>query len=90
MKKLGKKQLTLNLLQPLVSIPLELSDWGLVLKSGGRELEYTFDSNDGNEERAGIATLLKRLSDLGIAYKDLNTRETSLEEIFVDLVRDRK
>jgi ABC-2 type transport system ATP-binding protein len=87
MKKLGKKQLTLNLLEPLVSIPLELSDWRLALKAGGHELEYTFD---GNEERTGIPALLKRLSDLGIGFKDLNTRQSSLEDIFVSLVSERK
>jgi ABC-2 type transport system ATP-binding protein len=87
MKKLGKKQLTLNLLEPLVSIPLGLSDWRLALKAAGHELEYTFNAN---EERTGIATLLERLSDLGIAYKDLNTRQSSLEDIFVSLVSDRK
>ena len=83
MKKLGKKQLTLNLLKPLSSIPLELSDWRLVLKGGGCELEYTFD---GHEERTRISTLLKRLNDLGIGFKDLNTRQSSLEDIFVSLV----
>jgi len=87
MKKLGKKQLTLNLLEPLASIPLELSDWRLALKAAGHELEYTFD---GHEERTGIATLLKRLSDLGIGFKDLNTQQSSLEDIFVSLVSDRK
>jgi len=87
MKKLGKKQLTLNLLEPLASIPLELSDWRLALRADGHELEYTFD---GNEERAGIPALLKRLSDLGIGFKDLNTRQSSLEDIFVSLVSDRK
>jgi ABC-2 type transport system ATP-binding protein len=87
MKKLGKKQLILNLLEPLASLPLELSDWRLVLKAGGCELEYTFD---GHEERTGIPTLLKRLSDLGIGFKDLNTRQSSLEDIFVSLVSDRK
>ena len=86
MKKLGKKQLTLNLLVPLAAIPSELSDWRLVLKAGGCELEYTFN---GNEERTGIPTLLKRLSDLGIGFKDLNTRQSSLEDIFVSLVSDR-
>jgi ABC-2 type transport system ATP-binding protein len=86
MKKLGKKQLTLNLLVPLAAIPSELSDWRLVLKAGGCELEYTFN---GNEERAGIPTLIKRLSDLGIGFKDLNTRQSSLEDIFVSLVSDR-
>jgi ABC-2 type transport system ATP-binding protein len=87
MKKLGKKQLTLNLLEPLASIPLELGDWRLALKAGGSELEYTFD---GHDERAGIPSLLKRLSDLGIGFKDLNTHQSSLEEIFVSLVSDRK
>ena len=86
MKKLGKKQLTLNLLVPLAAIPAELSDWRLVLKAGGCELEYTFN---GNEERTGIPTLIKRLSDLGIGFKDLNTRQSSLEDIFVSLVSDR-
>jgi ABC-2 type transport system ATP-binding protein len=87
MKKLGKKQLTLNLLHPLVAIPVELSDWRLALKADGHELEYTFD---GNEERAGIPALLKRLSDLEIGFKDLNTRQSSLEDIFVSLVSERK
>ncbi len=86
MKKLGKKQLTLNLLEPLVAIPPELSDWRLALNAGGTELEYTFDAA---EERAGIPALLQRLSDLGIRFKDLNTRQSSLEDIFVSLVSDR-
>ena len=87
MKKLGKKQLTLNLLEPLASIPFELSDWRLALKSNGTELEYTFD---GKEERTGVPALLKRLNEMGIQFKDLNTRQSSLEDIFVDLVSDRK
>jgi ABC-2 type transport system ATP-binding protein len=87
MKKLGKKQLTLNLLEPLAAIPLELSDWRLALKAAGHELEYTFD---GNEESTGVPALLKRMSDLGIGFKDLNTRQSSLEDIFVSLVSDRK
>ncbi len=87
MKKLGKKQLTLHLLEPLASIPLDLSDWRLVLKAGGQELEYTFN---GNEEHTGIPALLKRLSEMGIGFKDLNTRQSSLEDIFVSLVSDRK
>ena len=87
MKKLGKKQLTLNLLEPLASIPLELSDWRLALKNNGSELEYTFD---GREERTGVPTLLKQLNEMGIQFKDLNTRQSSLEDIFVDLVSDRK
>jgi ABC-2 type transport system ATP-binding protein len=87
MKKLGKKELTLHLLEPLISIPLELSDWRLALKAAGHELEYTFD---GNEESTGVPALLKRLSDLGIGFKDLNTRQSSLEDIFVSLVSKRK
>jgi ABC-2 type transport system ATP-binding protein len=87
MKKLGKKQLTLNLAQPLASIPVELSDWRLALKAGGHELEYTFDSNG---ERRSIPNLLERLSALGIGFKDLNTRQSTLEEIFVSLVEERK
>jgi ABC-2 type transport system ATP-binding protein len=87
MKKLGKKQLTLNLLAPLAAIPPELSAWRLTLNTAGADLEYTFDAA---EERAGIPALLQRLSDLGIGFKDLNTRQSSLEDIFVSLVSDRK
>ena len=87
MKKLGKKQLTLQLLEPLRSVPAGLSDWRLMLNNNGCELEYTFD---GGEERTGVPTLLKRLSEMGIEFKDLNTRQSSLEDIFVDLVSDRK
>jgi ABC-2 type transport system ATP-binding protein len=86
MKKLGKKQLTLNLLEPLAAVPLELSDWRLALKNNGHELEYTFD---GSDERTGIPSLLKRLNEMGIEFKDLNTRQSSLEDIFVDLVSER-
>ena len=86
MKKLGKRQLTLCLQVPMTSIPTDLDDWHLTLKTDGNELEYTFDAN---EERKGIASLLRRMSDLGIGFKDLNTRESSLEEIFVSLVSDR-
>jgi ABC-2 type transport system ATP-binding protein len=71
----------------LASVPLELSDWRLMLKNNGCELEYTFD---GSEERTGVPMLLKRLSEMGIEFKDLNTRQSSLEDIFVDLVSDRK
>ena len=85
MKKLGKKQLTLHLLEPLASIPLELSDWRLALKADGGELEYTFDAH---EERT-IPALLRRLDELGVAFKDLHTRQSSLEDIFVSLVSER-
>ena len=86
MKKLGKKQLTLNLLAPLAKLPPELDAWHVALTAGGTELEYTFDAA---EERADIPALLQRLSDLGIRFKDLNTRQSSLEDIFVSLVSDR-
>ena len=86
MRKLGKKQLTLNLLEPLAALPPELSDWHLTLNAGGTELDYIFDAA---EERAGIPALLQRMSDLGIRFKDLNTRQSSLEDIFVSLVSDR-
>ncbi len=86
MKKLGKKQLTLNLLEPLAAIPPELGDWRLALNAGGSELEYTFEAD---QERAGIPALLRRMSDLGIGFKDLNTRQSSLEDIFVSLVSHR-
>jgi ABC-2 type transport system ATP-binding protein len=86
-EKLGKRQLTLKLQEPMHSVPSQLFDWPVTLKSQGYELEYSFDTNDG---RADIPGLLRRLSDLGIAFKDLNTRESSLEEIFVSLVSERK
>ncbi|MEX0960294.1 MAG: ABC transporter ATP-binding protein [Burkholderiales bacterium] len=87
MKKLGKKQLTLHLHEPLVSVPPELDGWGLALKNEGSELEYTFNAT---EEGTVIPKLLKRIGDLGIDFHDLNTRQSSLEEIFVDLVSARK
>ena len=86
MKKLGKKQLTLHLQEPLAEIPAALSEWRLALKNGGDELEYTFDAG---ESRVGIASLLRRLGELGIVYKDLNTSQSSLEDIFVSLVSER-
>ena len=85
MKKLGKKQLTLNLQEPMTTLPPELSDWALTLKADGAELEYVFDAN---AERTGVPSLLRKLSDMGIGFKDLNTRQSSLEDIFVGLVHD--
>lgn len=87
MKKLGKKTLTLNLAEPMAAIPEGLSDWKLRIKADGNELEYEFDAN---AERTGVPSLLRRMSDLGIGFKDLHTRQSSLEEIFVGLVSDRK
>jgi ABC-2 type transport system ATP-binding protein len=83
MKKLGKKQLTLHLLEPMTAIPAGLKDWKLSLGNGGSELEYIFDAH---EERTGIPALLRRLGELGIGFKDLQTRQSSLEDIFIDLV----
>ncbi|WP_269515606.1 ABC transporter ATP-binding protein [Brevundimonas subvibrioides] len=83
MKKLGKKTLTLNLQDPLGDIPPALAQWDLTLKAEGNELEYVFDSNAG---KTGVPSLLRALSDQGIAFKDLNTRQSSLEDIFVSLV----
>jgi ABC-2 type transport system ATP-binding protein len=85
-KKLGKKQLTLHLTEPMTAIPPELTEWDLAIKNGGHELEYTFDAN---AERKGIASLLRRMTDLGIGFKDLNTTQSSLEDIFVSLVSNR-
>ncbi len=83
MKKLGKRQLLLSLQEPLASIPPELAGWPLALGAGGCELQFTFDAA---VEQTGVAPLLRRLEQLGIGYRDLNTRESSLEEIFVSLV----
>jgi ABC-2 type transport system ATP-binding protein len=83
MKKLGKKQLTLHLHVPLQHIPAELAQWDLELKADGKDLVYTVDG--ANSE--GIPTLLKRVGDLSIAIDDLQTHQSSLEDIFVQLVR---
>lgn len=83
MKKLGKKTLTLNLSEPLATIPAELADWQPTLKADGGELEYVFDAN---AEDTGVPGLIRRLEGLNIGFKDLNTRQSSLEDIFVGLV----
>ncbi|WP_097460584.1 ABC transporter ATP-binding protein [Mangrovitalea sediminis] len=86
MEKLGKKQLRLHLQNPLDQIPAELSGLPLELTNEGNELVYTFDSQS---EHTGIAGLLRQLNSHGIDFKDLSSRESSLEEIFVNLVRGR-
>jgi ABC-2 type transport system ATP-binding protein len=86
MRKLGKKQLTLTLSQPLAEIPGALASPSLELANDGNELIYSFDTQ---APETGIASLLRRLGELGIEYKDLHTAESSLEEIFVNLVRSR-
>ena len=86
MKKLGKKQLTVELDHAMSEIPPELAAWNLVLKPGGHTLQREFDSGDAS---AGVAPLLKRLAELGIGFKDVNTQQSSLEDIFVSLVHDK-
>ncbi len=86
MKKLGSKKLTLVLQEPMTAIPEALAEWPLTLQPGGNELVYTFDIN---AEHTGVPTLLRRLTDLGIGFRDLATTQSSLEDIFVSLVSDR-
>lgn len=85
MTKLGKKELRLQLQQRLEKVPGELTLEPVELSDDGYELIFTFDSQ---QEQAGVARLLRTLSDLGIEYRDLQTRESSLEEIFVGLVHE--
>src|SRR6202522_4596207 len=82
MKKLGKKQLTLHLREPIQRIPPELESWGLESRSGGLDLVYTVDSANSID----ISALLKRMSELSIVVKDLQMHQSSLEDIFVQLV----
>lgn len=86
MRKLGKRQLTLHLQAPLDSIPAELNHLPLELTNEGMDLIYSFDTQ---QEQTGIADLLKQLSNHGIDFKDLNSSQNSLEDIFVNLVRSR-
>ncbi len=83
MAKLGKKQLRLHLQRPLTAIPAELTSSQLELAPDGNELIYTFDAQS---EQTGIAELLKKLGEHGIDFKDLQSSQSSLEEIFVSLV----
>jgi ABC-2 type transport system ATP-binding protein len=87
MEKLGKKQLTLSLAEPMAAVPPELAEWKPTLAANGLELLYEFDAT---ADRTGVPSLLRRMSDLGIAFKDLATRQSSLEDIFVSLVSERK
>ena len=86
MQKLGRKQLTLQLHQPLAAVPEELAAHGLALADNGSELTYTYDTKG---ERTGITALLADLGRAGIRFRDLQTTQSSLEDIFVDLVRGR-
>jgi ABC-2 type transport system ATP-binding protein len=87
MRKLGKKQLTLTLQQPMERVNDALARWPLELSSDGQQLTYTFDTQ---QEDTGIAALLRALAEHGIDFKDLHTSESSLEEIFVSLVHDTR
>ncbi|RZJ29181.1 MAG: ABC transporter ATP-binding protein [Brevundimonas sp.] len=87
MKKLGRKTLTLQLQEPLAALPPELADWKVELKSDGAELEYVFDAN---ADETGVPGLLRRLEASGVGFKDLSTRQSSLEDIFVGLVHQSR
>ena len=87
MRKLGKKQLALHLKAPLASLPKEFSQYNLSLGKEGRELVYTYDTQ---EEHSHIPALLREVNAAGIEFNDLQTTQSSLEDIFVDLVRREK
>ena len=87
MRKLGKKQLSLQLQVPLDAVPPELADYQLALGGGGNELVYTYDTQG---ERTGITALLAALAAAGIRFKDLQTTQSSLEQIFVELVKESR
>ena len=86
MKKLGKRTLDLALVDPLAAVPDDLDGWDLTIENDGHTLRYIFDAT---EESTGIPSLLARLAERGIAFKDLETSKSSLEDIFVDLVGHR-
>ena len=83
MARMGKKTLDITLVEPLRAAPPELAEWDVALEDDGHRLCYRFDSH---ATRTGIASLMKRLADLGIGYKDLSTHQSSLEDIFVEIV----
>ncbi|MGH8278975.1 MAG: multidrug ABC transporter ATP-binding protein, partial [Gammaproteobacteria bacterium] len=85
MQKLGKKQLRLQLQEPLRALPAALSAYRLELNGRGDELIYTYDTQG---ERTGITALLRDLASAGIGFKDLSTHQDTLEKIFLDLVRE--
>src|SRR5215208_3077920 len=87
MTKMGRKTLEIMLAEPLEAVPEGLSEWNVRLESDGHALCYEFDSH---AERTGIASLMRRLGELGIQYKDLSTHQSSLEDIFVELVHSKR
>ncbi len=86
MQKLGKKQLRVQLKEPLPQIPAALADYALELADAGHELVFTFDAQ---RQQTGIAELLKALSEHGIDFRDLQSSQSSLEDIFVNLLRSQ-
>jgi len=86
MKKLGKREMDIALQDPLTAIPPELAEWDLSLQDDGKFLRYVFDAQ---ADHTGIPSLLRKLNELGIGFKDLETSKSSLEDIFVDLVGER-
>ena len=87
MKKLGRKVLNLQLAEPLKAVPAELSEWKLELSEEGGQLTYEFDAK---ADRTGVPSLLAAMRDAGIAFKDLDTHQSSLEDIFVGLINHKK
>ncbi|MEP7207273.1 MAG: ABC transporter ATP-binding protein [Casimicrobiaceae bacterium] len=87
MRKLGRKQLTLQLAAPLAAVPANLAAYRLELAAEGAELVYTYDTK-AQDEQADIAALLRDLNTAGIGFKDLRTKQSSLEDIFVSLLED--
>jgi ABC-2 type transport system ATP-binding protein len=85
MRKLGRKQLTLQLEAPLAQLPATLAAYALALSADGGELTYTYDAQG---DRAGIVSLMQDLGALGVVFKDLHTTQSSLEDIFVGLLKD--
>jgi len=87
MKKLGKRQMLIALQEPMTAIPVELEEWHLTLEDEGHSLRYVFDAQ---AEHTGIPSLLRKLAELGVGFKDLETSKSSLEDIFVDLVEHKE
>ncbi len=87
MRKLGKKQLSLQLQQPIAAVPEALASFDLKLSAAGDEIVYIYDTQG---ERTGITTLLQGLAEAGIRFRDLSTSQSSLEDIFVSLVKERR
>ncbi|MCE7030304.1 ABC transporter ATP-binding protein [Jiella sp. CBK1P-4] len=86
MRKLGHKELTLHLQEPLSGVPAGFSDYDLSVSPDGSMLTYSYDTN---AERTGIGSLMRRLAEEGIRFRDISTKQSTLEEIFVNLVENR-